>query len=106
MDQHSHDPEHGKPRKPKKPKSPGARAGTGNSRPYLVNVVTQTGVHLGQVTEPPTKDKAFDEILMWDKNTGVSSYLRKEDGSPIPNYESPNGDYSDLAASGITWHQR
>jgi hypothetical protein len=58
------------------------------------------------VDSPPTLNKSFPRILVFDNETGSSSWLKKDDGSEIPNYESPNGDYSDLSASGVTWHQR
>lgn len=79
----------------------------GKSDVYRVNVVDGVGdgVHPGFVFDEPEENGSFPRILKFDNSTGVSSWVEKDDGSEIPNYESPDGDYSDLSVSGVTWHK-
>lgn len=78
----------------------------GQTGVYVLNVVDQDGVHNGLVFDEPTDNRAYPRILKIDNNTGATSYLAKSDGSEIPQYQSPDGDYSDLSVSGITWHYK
>lgn len=78
---------------------------------HVVNYVDQGPDGEAQVSnalvfKEPVDGTTFRRVWVLSEHGGGGGYVQKDDGSDIPQAESPNGDYSDLSRYGVTWHKK